>query len=80
MTTWHKKICMPRYPQIRSMNTNIFRSGEWARIIAVSCAGYPPRVCFDVEFLDGTTDQWPIEDQAAEYEFIPSINYMKAGK
>jgi hypothetical protein len=78
--TMAQEIYAPRYPQIRGMNTNIFRSGTWARITGVSCAGYPPRVCFDVEFLDGATDQWPIEDQAAEYEFSPSINIMKGGK
>lgn len=69
-----QEIRMPRYPQIRGMNLNIFRSGEWARITGVSVAGYPQRICFDVEFLDGETDQWPVEDQAAEYEFRPSIN------
>lgn len=68
-----QEIRFPKYPQIRGMNKNIFRSGEWARIVGVSCAGYPHRVCFDVEFLDGVLDQWPVEDQAAEYEFRPSI-------
>lgn len=69
-----QEIYIPKFPQIRGMNRNSFRSGEWARIVGVSCVGYPSRVCFDVEFLDGQTDQWAIEDRAAEYEFRPSIN------
>lgn len=32
-----------------------------------------PRVCFEVEFINGSTDLWPVEDAAAEYEFSPSI-------
>lgn len=62
---------------IRANNPNAFRSGKWARIIGVSIqdpSDLGPRICFDVEFLDGTVDSWPVEDgDSYEYEFDPSI-------
>ena len=63
----------PSIPLIRACSRYAFRSGEWARITSVLCVGSPPRVCFEVEFLDGTVDQWPIEDTGYKYEFNPSI-------
>lgn len=65
-------------PLIRAMNPNAFRSGEWARIAGVVVShpyeGMNPRICFQVEFLDGAKDLWPVEDaDAHEFEFKPSI-------
>lgn len=65
-------------PLIRANNPNAFRSGEWARIIGVVVSrprlGASPRICFQVEFLDGAKDLWPVEDAGAhEFEFKPSI-------
>lgn len=57
---------------IRAKNPNAFRSGQWARITNPADLG--PRICFDVEFLDGTVDSWPAEDGAShEFEFGPSL-------
>lgn len=79
MNTFHRTS----FPLIRANNSNAFHSGEWAKIIGISVVrpgdiggiNKPPtaRICFAVEFINGDVDQWPVEDQAAEYEFYPSI-------
>lgn len=67
-------------PLIRGNNQSVFRSGQWARITGISVRqleGLPARVCFDIEFLDGAVDAWPVEDLAAEYEFSPTYKEMR---
>lgn len=62
----------PLQPLMRGTNHNVYRSGQWARIIAVEVYAPPdiePRCCFVVEFADGARDRWPIVDPAAGYEF-----------
>lgn len=52
---------------IRATHPSAFRSGEWARLNGVvRMSGRP---CFEVEFLDGKLDWWPITDAAHGYEF-----------
>jgi hypothetical protein len=58
-------------PLIRSNHQYSFRSGEWARIKGVKVLN--GRCCFSVEFLDGSTDAWAIEDDAADYQFSPPV-------
>lgn len=75
--SWDPPDARHLLPLIRANHRYAFRSGEWARIVGVSvqypAIGVVPRICFDVEFLDGATDQWPVEDQGYQYEFRPSL-------
>lgn len=61
------------HPLVRSNHPAALRSGEWARIVLVVVAtvGTEPRVCLAVEFLDGTTDHWALDDPDGMYEFKP---------
>lgn len=52
-------------PLIRHTHPNGYRSGEWARITGVT--RIYDRVCFEVEFIDGATDFWPVQDQGYEF-------------
>lgn len=52
-------------PCIRHTDPRGYRSGEWARIIGVERV--QDRVCFEVEFIDGATDFWPVIDQGYEF-------------
>jgi hypothetical protein len=54
---------------IRSNHWAAYHSGEWARILTV--APSPERDCYVIEFPNGDTDYWPVEDPTAEYEFKP---------
>ena len=57
---------------IRATHHYSFRSGQWARITGVVYAtpkGYPTRPCYTIRFIDGKTDEWPIDDPQAGYEF-----------
>ena len=52
---------------IRSTHPYGFRSGQWATYWGtVTTRG---RECYFVRFPDGETDQWPIADGQAGYEF-----------
>lgn len=54
--------------------THHYRAGEWARIVNVvvsSTENGRDRCCYAIEFLDGETDLWPIEESG--YEFNPTI-------
>ncbi len=53
--------------QIRGTHPYVFRSGDWATIRAVVPGD--GRECYLVEFPDGVTDFWPVDDHAAGYEF-----------
>ena len=55
---------------IRSSHPYAYRSGQWARIIAVVPA--LDRDAWLIEWPDKATDVWAINDPAAEYEFQPS--------
>ncbi|QRY62729.1 hypothetical protein JVX90_00180 [Gordonia sp. PDNC005] len=61
------KYAEPREPgvgdQVRGMHPAVFRSGEWATITGVG------RGSWRVQFPDGRTDEWAIDDPAAEYQF-----------
>ena len=53
---------------IRGTHPYHFRSGEWARLLTVVEAPDPARDCYVVQFGDGVTDFWVVEDDAARYE------------
>lgn len=53
--------------QIRSEHPYAYRSGQWARIVAVVPAR--GRKAWLLEWPDGATDTWAVLDPAAEYEF-----------
>lgn len=57
---------MKQYPvSIRWTHSFGFRAGEWADITGVSMAkpsDLEPRLCFTVEYADGTIDSIPIDD------------------
>lgn len=53
-------------------NHRYIRPGEWAKIlgiVTVDIGRGMVRDCYQVQFPDGATDQWPIVDRAAGYEF-----------
>lgn len=52
---------------IRHTHPDGFRSGEWA--ILRSIVPGPDRDCYLVEFADGVTDFWAVNDPAEPYEF-----------
>lgn len=52
---------------IRSTHPDAFRSGQWAEVRTV--APGTDRDCYVVEFPDGATDYWVVDDSAAGYEF-----------
>jgi hypothetical protein len=61
---------------MRQTNTNGYRSGQWARVTDVRYLarlhgpqGREPRPVFVVEFVDGATDLWPVDDPCAGYQF-----------
>ena len=62
-----------RYGLIRATFGDGPRVGEWARLVDVGvvASGVYSQCCYEVEFLDGTKDVWPIEDSDAGYEFSP---------
>lgn len=57
--------------KIRATHVDRFRSGEWATVLRTEWANEPPRACFVVEFDDGVTDLWPVQDPWDPYEFQP---------
>jgi deferrochelatase/peroxidase EfeB len=60
---------VPEHSHVRQTHPYGFRSGEWARILTtVESYG---RQCWFVQFEDGVTDWWPIEDAGAGYEVRP---------
>lgn len=52
---------------IRSCHWAAFQSGTWAKILTI--APSEERDCYVIEFPDGRTDYWPVDDPTAEYEF-----------
>jgi hypothetical protein len=56
---------------IRSNHPYAFRSGRWARIVTQSVIPdvHPDRGLFQIQFEDGYTDWWPVNDPVAEYEY-----------
>lgn len=56
----------------------LIRSGEWARIIGIIILS--GRVCFEIEFIDGRRDQWPVQDPAANYEYAPDGENSEKGE
>lgn len=61
--------------EIRSEHPWAFRSGQWALITGITeiCVHKnTKRGCYQLRWPDGVTDDWAIEDPAAEYEFRPA--------
>ena len=57
---------------IRATCPGAFRSGQWARLSGTAALpGFPEgdRDCYLVEFPDGVTDFWPVQDWMRGYEF-----------
>lgn len=54
---------------VRGTHPYVFRSGEWAKIIAHDTRERDGRPTVLVEFLDGVTDTWVMDDEAAGWEF-----------
>lgn len=54
---------------IRGTHPYVFRSGQWARIVGTMDDPENGRRSYAVEFPDGATDWWPVEDASAGYEF-----------
>lgn len=55
--------------EIRSTHSHAFRSGEWGRVLARFEEATTGRVCMLVQFEDGATDTWPVEDASDEREY-----------
>lgn len=58
--------------EIRSWHPYAYRSGQWALIIGITevCIHENQgRGCYQLQWPDGATDDWAIEDPAAEYEY-----------
>lgn len=58
--------------QIRSCHPWAYKRGEWATIVGaneVRVHENLKRDCYQLEWPDGSTDDWAIEDPVAEYEF-----------
>lgn len=75
--------------QIRSCHRYAYKSGQWATIVGITeiCVHENERRgCYQLEWPDGATDDWAIEDPAASYEFralpmaeyTPSTNIVRA--
>lgn len=54
---------------IRGTHPYVFRSGKWAELVCTMDDPGKDRRCYLVRFPDGVTDWWPVEDEAAGYEF-----------
>lgn len=57
---------------IRGLHQDHFRSGQWAELKGIQMftpRNLPAREVYAVEFEDGQTDLWPIEDPSNTYEF-----------
>lgn len=58
--------------QIRSCHPWAYKRGEWATIVGaneVRVHENLKRDCYQLEWPDGSTDDWAIEDPVAAYEF-----------
>lgn len=67
---------MAEATHIRANHWAAFRSGKWAKILTIAPdAG--DRSCYVIEFPDGATDFWVVDDPAAEYEFRPEVAAKK---
>lgn len=54
--------------EIRATHRHGFRNGEWARLLTTAPA--PDGTdCYVVEFSDGATDFWRVNDPDDPYEF-----------
>ncbi len=65
----------PAWQRIRGTHPYIFRSGTWARLIGTVDDPETGRRCYSVQFDDGETDFWPVDDMAAGYQFDPVVNW-----
>lgn len=55
--------------RIRTMHRYGFRSGEWAKLHGTITDPGTGRECYLVEFDDGATDFWVVNDPDGQYEF-----------
>jgi len=53
---------------IRTMHPDGFRSGQWATLLC-RAPGNNEDDCYLVEFPDGATDFWVVDDPDGKYEF-----------
>ncbi len=63
---------------IRGTHPYVFRSGQWARLVGTVDDPETGRRCYSVMFADGATDWWPVEDDAAGYEFYGAAQVVQA--
>jgi hypothetical protein len=54
--------------EIRATHHYAFRSGEWASLLGRQTTG-DHGACYVVEFKDGRSDLWPVNDSQAGYEY-----------
>lgn len=59
---------------IRGTHPYAFRSGQWARIVSRDTRLSDGRPTVLVEFSDGVTDVWVLDDEAAGWEFDPTTS------
>lgn len=60
--------------QIRSAHPWAYHSGEWANvtgIVTLKVLG-EERECYELKWSNGDTDEWPVNDPSAKYEFNPN--------
>lgn len=59
--------------EIRSQHRYAFRTGQWALITGLTTIciheNAEGRGCYQLQWPDGVTDDWAIEDPVANYEF-----------
>lgn len=53
--------------RIRGTHPYCFKSGEWGLIIGLERIN--GRLCWNILWPGGEVDDWPIEDEAAGYEY-----------
>jgi len=65
---------------IRANHPYAYRHGQWAAVTGVAYKPErlgnkpaPARVVYLVKFVDGQTDQWPVYDPDAAYEFSAGV-------
>lgn len=61
---------------VRATHRYGFRSGEWAEITGLAWVNERP--CFEVRFIDGARDKWPVYDPSDPYEFRVGRGGMEA--
>ena len=65
---------------IRATHPDAYRSGQWAKVVKTAFKPerfgerpQPARPVYEIEFVDGKIDQWPVYDEVAGYEFAAQV-------